>query len=103
MSSTAVGLWTLKMNTPMGPGEGALRIEDGDDGPVGTVTVQPLGELALRDLQVDGNDLTWSVKGKMPFPITANFTAVVDGDNIRGQMKSKMVNGDFEGTRTAAG
>jgi hypothetical protein len=42
------------------------------------------------------------VKGKMPFPITANFTAVVDGDNIRGQMKSKMVNGDFEGTRTAA-
>jgi hypothetical protein len=91
------------MTTPMGPGEGALRIEEGDDGLVGTVTVQPLGELALRDLQVHGNDLTWSVKGKMPFPITANFTAVIDGDNIRGQMKSKMVNGDFEGTRTAAG
>lgn len=103
MTSTAVGLWALKMTTPMGPGEGALRIEESDDGFVGTVTVQPLGELALRDLQVDGNDLTWNVKGKMPFPITANFTATVDGDTIRGQMKSKMVNGDFEGSRTAAG
>ncbi|WP_273735259.1 hypothetical protein [Mycolicibacterium septicum] len=87
----------------MGPGEGALRIEEGADGLAGTVTVQPIGELALRDLKVDGNELTWSVKGKMPFPITANFTAAIDGDNIRGQMKSKMVNGEFEGTRNVAG
>jgi hypothetical protein len=87
----------------MGPGEGALRIEEGEDGLVGTVTVQPLGELALRDLQVNDNELTWSVKGKMPFPITANFIAGIEGDIIRGQMKSKMVNGDFEGTRTPAG
>jgi hypothetical protein len=64
--------------------------------------VPPLGDLALRDVRADGNDLTWSVKARAPLPITAKFTVAINGDTMRGQMSSKLANGDFEGIRTEA-
>lgn len=102
MTTIAAGLWTIKLTTPMGSQEGSLRIEENSGGLGGTISIPPLGDLALRDVQADENRLTWSVKAKAPLPITAKFTAAIDGDSIRGRMSSKLANGNFEGTRTVA-
>ncbi|WP_142281173.1 hypothetical protein [Mycobacterium palustre] len=103
MSCNAVGFWTIKMTTPMGAQEGTLRIEESDDGIGGVITVPPLGDMPLRDVQADGNDIAWSVKLKAPWFMTGKCTAKVDGDSIRGQMSSRLGTGEIEGTRTSAG
>lgn len=101
--TTAPGDWKIRLSTPMGAQEGTLVIEDGGGVLRGTMSVAPLGDLQLRDVEAEGNTISWSVKAKVPLPITAKFTATIDGDSISGKMTSKLASGDFEGTRTLGG
>lgn len=101
MTSNAVGFWAIKMKTPMGAQDGTLRIEEDADGLGGVITVFPLGDLKLLDVQADGNDIAWTVKLKAPWFMTGKVTATVDGDTIRGQMTSRLGVGEIEGTRSS--
>ena len=100
MSNVGVGQWTVKLKTRMGEQEGSLRIEEGDGGALGgSMSIAPLGDIDLRDVQADGSALSWSVKVRRPLPMTAKFTVTVDGDRMTGEMKSKVASGDLEGVR----
>lgn len=87
----------------MGAQDGSLHVENNGGALRGTISVAPLGDLPLRDLKNEGNDLSWTVKAKVPLPITVKFTATIDGDSMGGAMTSKLANADFKGTRVTGG
>lgn len=96
---SADGTWNTTMNTPMGAQNGTLTLAT--DG--GTLTGQlsgPQGAIDLTDGKVDGNNLSWKASITSPMPMTLEFAATVDGDNISGNVKlGAFGNATFSGTR----
>ena len=90
---------TTTMNTPMGAQNGTLTLAT--DG--GTLTGKlsgPQGAIDLTDGKVDGNNLSWKASITSPMPMTLEFAATVDGDNISGNVKlGAFGNATFSGTR----
>ena len=96
---SADGTWNTTMNTPMGAQNGTLTLAT--DG--GTLTGKlsgPQGAIDLTDGKVDGNNLSWKASITSPMPMTLEFAATVDGDNISGNVKlGAFGNATFSGTR----
>lgn len=96
---SADGTWKTTMNTPMGAQNGTLTLAT--DG--GTLTGKlsgPQGEIDISDGTVDGNQLAWKADITSPMPMTLEFSATVDGDNISGDVKlGAFGNATFSGTR----
>jgi hypothetical protein len=62
--------------------------------------VSPQGEMELTDGTCDGDNLTWKAQLTQPMPITLEFSATVDGDNISGEAKlGSFGSAAFSGTR----
>lgn len=97
--SSADGTWKTTMNTPMGKQEGTLTLEtDGSD--LSGKLAGPQGEIDIIDGKVEGDKLTWKAKLTSPMPMTLDFDATVDGDNISGNVKlGAFGNATFSGTR----
>jgi hypothetical protein len=96
---SADGIWNTTMNTPMGAQNGTMTLST--DGAVLTgKLVSPQGEIDLEEGTVDGNSLTWKASITSPMPMTLEFSATVDGDEIKGDVKlGAFGNADFTGTR----
>ncbi len=96
---SADGTWNTTMNTPMGAQNGTLTLAT--DG--GTLTGKlsgPQGDIDLTDGTVDGDALTWKAAITAPMPMTLEFAATVDGDNISGNVKlGAFGDATFTGTR----
>jgi len=96
---SADGTWKTTMNTPMGAQNGTLTLAT--DG--GTLTGKlsgPQGEIDISDGTVDGNQLAWKADITSPMPMTLEFSATVDGDDISGDVKlGAFGNATFSGTR----
>ena len=96
---SADGTWNNTMNTPMGAQNGTLTLAT--DG--GTLTGKlsgPQGDIDLTDGTVDGDALTWKAAITAPMPMTLEFAATVDGDNISGNVKlGAFGDATFTGTR----
>lgn len=97
--SSADGTWKTTMNTPMGKQEGTLTLQtDGND--LSGKLAGPQGEIDIIDGKVDGDKLTWKAKLTSPMPMTLDFDATVDGDDISGNVKlGAFGNATFSGTR----
>ena len=74
------------MKTPMGDRSGKLTLAR--DGTTLSGTMESDGNNAeILNATISGDTATWDVSVTTPMPITLNFTAQLDGDNISGQVK----------------
>jgi hypothetical protein len=93
------GTWTTTMNTPMGAQNGTMELKSEGNTLSGTLA-GPQGSLDLEDGTIDGNNLTFKASVTSPMAMTLEFSAVVDGDNISGDVKlGAFGNATFTGTR----
>lgn len=97
--SNADGTWNTTMNTPMGAQQGTLTLATSGSDLTGKLS-GPQGEIDLVDGKADGDALSWKANLTSPMPMTLEFDAKVDGDNISGNVKlGAFGNATFSGTR----
>ncbi len=97
---SADGKWTTTMNTPMGAQNGSMELTTDGTSLTGTLTAASGDAVAITDGMVDGNNLTWKAAITQPMPITLEFSAVVDGDSIAGDVKlGAFGSASFKGSR----
>ncbi len=97
--SSADGTWKTTMNTPMGAQQGTMELATEGNTLTGKLS-GPQGEIDLKDGTVDGDNLAWKADITSPMPMTLEFAATVDGDNMSGNVKlGAFGNASFEGTR----
>src|SRR5438874_4626570 len=83
---SADGKWDVTMNTPMGAQTVTLVLTTSGSSLTGSVT-SPQGSVDITEGTVDGNALTFKASIEQPMPITLEFDATLDGDNISGKVK----------------
>jgi hypothetical protein len=82
---SADGSWKITINTPMGAQVVTADIKTSGD----TFTGVTKGQMGSQEVsgKVNGNTLTWSSSITSPMPMTLEFEAKVDGDNMSGNVK----------------
>lgn len=96
---SADGTWNTTMNTPMGAQNGTMTLTS-EGGSLTGKLASPQGELDIEDGTVDGSSLTWKASITSPMAMTLEFSATVDGDEMKGDVKlGAFGNADFTGTR----
>jgi len=96
---SADGTWNTVMNTPMGAQNGTMQLATSGSTLTGKLS-GPQGDIELQDGTVDGNSLTWKADITSPMAMTLEFSATVDGDEIKGDVKlGAFGNATFTGTR----
>ena len=83
---SADGTWNTTMNTPMGAQQGTMNIATDGGSLSGTVS-GPQGDIEVSDGTVDGNNLTWKAAITTPMAMTLEFSASVEGDELKGSVK----------------
>lgn len=81
------GQWDTVTKTPMGDQAGVLTVNSDGDSFTGSQSSM-MGSLAVENGKVDGNKLSWTMNMTMPFPMTLECSATVEGDNITGEVKA---------------
>lgn len=93
------GTWAATVNSPMGQQKATMTLASEDGNLTGTLS-GALGSLELFDGSVDGNSATWKVNMTSPMPMTLEFSATAQGDEISGNVKlGGFGNAPFKGTR----
>jgi hypothetical protein len=82
---SADGNWKITINTPMGAQTVDASITTNGDTFTGTTKGQ-MGEQSVEG-KVNGDTLTWSTAITSPMPMTLEFSATVNGDNMTGNVK----------------
>ena len=82
---SADGKWKVTINTPMGAQTVTVDITTSGDTFTGK-TESPMGSQEISG-KVAGDTLTWSANITQPMPMTLEFEAKVDGDNMTGNVK----------------
>ena len=96
---SADGTWNTTMNTPMGAQQGTLELKTDGGTLTGTLSGAQ-GTIELKDGAADGDSLSWKADITTPMPMTLEFSAKVDGDNISGNVKlGAFGTASFSGTR----
>lgn len=96
---SADGTWNTVMNTPMGAQNGTLTLST-EGGELTGKLSGAQGEMDIQDGKVDGDNLSWKADITSPMPMTLEFTATVEGDEINGNVKlGAFGNASFNGTR----
>ncbi|MDZ7895973.1 MAG: hypothetical protein U5M50_13990 [Sphingobium sp.] len=80
------GQWDTVTKTPMGDQQGIFTVVSSGDSFTGSQS-SPLGTLEVQNGKVDGNRLTWTMEMSVPFPMTLEGSATVDGDSISGEIQ----------------
>jgi len=96
---SADGTWNTTINTPMGAQQGTLTLTT-DGGTLTGKMAGAQGEMEIQDGTVDGDALTWKADMTSPMPMTLEFSATVNGDEISGSVKlGAFGDATFTGTR----
>lgn len=97
--SSVDGTWNTTMNTPMGAQKGTLTLVTSGAELTGKLA-GPQGEIDIIDGKVNGNNAKWKANLTSPMPMTLEFDAEVNGDDIKGNVKlGAFGNATFSGTR----
>lgn len=93
------GTYKVVIQTPMGREEGELVLEQ--DGDTLSGSMEARGETRQIDNpRIDGDAAKWSVDISQPMPMTLNFSATKQGDNLAGSVELGAFGSvDFEATR----
>ena len=96
---SADGTWNTTINTPMGPQNGQLTLSTEGGNLTGKMSGAQ-GEMDIQDGGIDGDTLTWKADITSPMAMTLEFTAAVEGEELKGSVKlGAFGNADFTGTR----
>ncbi len=88
------------MNAPMGAQNATLTLQTNGSALTGKMS-GPGGEIEIKNGNVDGDSLSWKADITTPMPMTLEFSATLDGDNIVGNVKlGAFGNASFMGART---
>lgn len=82
---SADGNWKITINTPMGAQEVNANITTSGDTFTGTTSGR-MGDQKIEG-KVNGDTLTWSSNISQPMPMTLEFQATVNGDNMSGTVQ----------------
>lgn len=82
---SADGNWKITINTPMGAQTVEASITTSGDTFTGSTKGQ-MGEQKVEG-KVNGDNLTWSTSITSPMPMTLEFNATVNGDQMSGNVK----------------
>lgn len=82
---SADGDWKITIQSPMGAQQVTANIVTSGDTFTGK-TAGPMGEQTIEG-KVSGDTLTWSTSISQPMPMTLEFVATVNGDNMTGNVK----------------
>jgi hypothetical protein len=88
----AAGTWSITTNSPQGATQGTLTLQQDGTGLTGTMTSDMLGSLPVRDGQLTGKRISWSVSvsfGGNSMRLT--YTGEIDGNRMQGNVAA----GDF--------
>jgi hypothetical protein len=81
------GTWNVVVKSPMGDQPSTLTLTA--DGGTLTGTASAQGNTnPIANGKVDGNNISWSNSITTPFPMTLEFSGVVDGDSLTGTVKA---------------
>lgn len=86
--SDVAGSWECVTKTPMGDQKMVMTIVPGEDGTFTGTSADLVGSIDLMDGRIDGQNLTWRMKMKVPMPMTLECQATVDGDAIAGKIRA---------------
>ena len=85
----ADGTWNLVIDTPIGKQRVTVKLSTQDDVLHGVARDQRHGEeVALTDLVLDGNRLTWAQSITKPMRLNLSFDVTIDGDQMTGRSKA---------------
>ena len=91
-----VGSWNTTTNTPMGAQQGVLTINADGTGKLSGAQ----GDIDISGGTVDGDTAQFTADITSPMAMTLEFSATVDGDEIKGDVKlGAFGNAPFTGTR----
>jgi hypothetical protein len=94
------GTWKLTINTPMGSQESTLVITASGATLTGTQSAGSGEGKPIDEGTVNGNNISWKSSITRPMPMTLEFTGVISGDTINGEVKLGMFGSQtFTGTR----
>ena len=90
---TAVGgTYDFVAKSPMGEQTGTFTVVPGDDGETFTGQLSGgMGDMDVKNGQIEGDTLTWQMKMGLPMPMTLDCEATVDGDAVSGTIKAGMM------------
>lgn len=82
---SADGKWTMTLNSAMGAQE--MTAEFATDGATlsGSISNPMMGSMDVAEGKVDGDSLSWKVSLTQPMPMTLDFSAKIDGDELTGE------------------
>ena len=97
------GTWDLVVDTPLGRQRATLELSTRDGVLRGTARDLKHGEeVALADLVVDGDRLTWTQSITKPLRLNLAFDVTVGGDEMTGHSKAgRLPRSKVTGHRTA--
>jgi hypothetical protein len=81
------GTWDLSLSTPIGKIKAAIELLRAD----GVLTGAAHGageEVPLRDVTLEGDQLTWNQSITKPLRLNLAFAVTVDGDTLTGTSKA---------------
>jgi imidazolonepropionase-like amidohydrolase len=81
------GSWNVTTQSPQGTMQGVLTLTQNGDSFDGSMT-SDFGTLQIRDGQIDGRSISWTVRitNGPPQPLTVTYEGQVDGDRISGRV-----------------
>jgi len=82
------GKWETVVASPMGDQKGTLTLKSSGDTLDGTWTYSGQEPVTIQDGKIDGVDLSWKASVTVPFPMTLECSATVNGDAMSGTVKA---------------
>ncbi|MFB7719362.1 hypothetical protein [Nocardia sp. NPDC056100] len=81
------GIWDLTISTPIGKIKAEVELRR--DGDLLSGTAQGVGEqVPLRELALDGNELTWKQAVTKPMRLNLAFAVTIAGESLSGTAKA---------------
>lgn len=86
-SVNAAGVWNYTTETPQGNGSGVITLKGSPGDYSGTITVSFNGSTnEIENVEVDGNNVSFSFKLNMGEEITVDISMDIDGDTFEGTL-----------------
>ena len=95
------GVWETTVNSPMGAQKATLTLASEGGALTGTMAGAQ-GSMEIDNGKVEDGKASWTANMTSPMPMTLEFSATVEGDEISGNVKlGAFGNASFTGTRAS--